>query len=74
MKGHHRILPGGGSEIDKLLSLVEAAEALGIKAKTVRKWITQGKFPGVRVGRLWKVKEVDVEEYVEAHTRRVGLQ
>lgn len=54
--------------IDRLISVAEAAEALSINPTTLWRWITQGKFPAVRVGRLWKVKQTDVEAYIEAHT------
>lgn len=57
--------------IEKLISVAEAAQTLGINPTTLWRWITQGEFPGVRVGRLWKVREVDVERYIEEHSHGV---
>lgn len=42
----------------------EIAEHLGVTVVTVRKWIANGKIPCHRVGKLWKFKVSEVDEWV----------
>lgn len=44
----------------------EIAEHLGVTVVTVRKWIMSGKIPCHRVGKLWKFKASEVDEWVES--------
>ena len=52
-----------------LLSLKEAATRLGRSVAMLRKWRKAGRLSVVRVGRLVKVRDADVEAWV-----RLGLQ
>ena len=48
---------------DKWIGLDEAAEYLGIKPVTLRKWIKEGKdVPAHKIGRLWKFKCSELDE------------
>lgn len=58
--------------MDRLLTPTEAATLLRIRPRTMIWWLQAGKFPGVRVGRLWRVREVDIEEYVETHMQGIS--
>lgn len=49
---------------DRWLSVGEIAEYLGISKDTVYVWITGKGLPGHRVGRLWKFKRAEVDEWV----------
>ena len=49
---------------DRWLSVDEIAEHLGIKRATVYKWISERQMPGHKIGRLWKFKIADVDEWV----------
>lgn len=42
----------------------EIAAHLGVTVVTVRKWITSGKIPCHRMGKLWKFKASEVDEWV----------
>jgi len=42
----------------------EIAEHLGVTVVTVRKWIASGKIPCYRVGKLWKFKASEVDEWI----------
>lgn len=45
------------------ITLAEAAEHLGVSSRTVRRYITEGRLAGYRVGpRLVKVKRVDLDD------------
>jgi len=48
------------------LSVDEIAEYLGIKRDTVYRWITKRDLPAHRVGRLWKFKKKEVDNWVKA--------
>jgi excisionase family DNA binding protein len=49
---------------DRWLSVGEIAEYLGISKDTVYAWITEKGLPGHRIGRLWKFKCSEVDEWV----------
>ncbi len=49
---------------DRWLSVEEIAEYLGISKDTVYVWITNKGLPGHRIGRLWKFKRSEVDEWV----------
>ncbi len=54
-------------EIEKWISLDEAAEFLGIKPVTLRKWIkTKEDIPAHKLGRLWKFKCSELDEWVKS--------
>ena len=52
---------------DKWIGLDEAAEYLGIKPVTLRKWIKEQKeLPAHKIGRLWKFKCSELDEWVKS--------
>jgi excisionase family DNA binding protein len=55
--------------MDGLLSLRQAAQRLACSEAMLRKWIHQGKLPFVKVGRLTRIRERDIEAWL-----RLGLQ
>jgi len=51
---------------DRWLSIREICEHLGVSSDTVYKWIDKHAMPAHRMGRLWKFKKVEVDEWVKA--------
>ena len=51
---------------DRWLSVDEIAAYLGIKRDTVYKWIGDKNMPAHRVGRLWKFRKEEVDEWVKS--------
>lgn len=51
---------------DRWLSLKEICDYLGVSNDTVYKWIDKRGLPAYRVGRLWKFKRKDVDDWVKA--------
>ena len=49
---------------DRWLSVDEIAAHLGIKRETVYPWITNKNMPAHKVGRLWKFKKDEVDNWV----------
>lgn len=56
------------TEQDRLLTVAQVAERLQANPETVRRWLRQGRLPGVQLGgdRLgWRVRESDIEAFVQ---------
>jgi excisionase family DNA binding protein len=51
---------------ERWLSVEEIAEHLGISKDTVYTWIAKQQMPAHKVGRLWKFKMVEVDNWVLA--------
>ena len=51
---------------DRYLSVPEICTHLGIKRDTVYKWIDKKGFPAHRVGKFWKFKVSEVDEWVKS--------
>lgn len=43
----------------------DIAEHLGVTKDTIHKWIKAGTIPCSRVGKLWKFKKSEVDEWVK---------
>jgi len=58
-----------GSEIrlpKRLLSILEVADILRVSPKTIYSWIGRKYLPGVRLGRLVKVDQDQLEKWLSA--------
>lgn len=51
---------------DKVLTPEQVAERLQIVPKTVYRWLNDGRLEGVKLGRLWRVREDDLEAFLQA--------
>jgi excisionase family DNA binding protein len=51
---------------DRWLSVDEIATYLGIKRDTVYKWITDKRMPAHKVGRLWKFRKEEINDWVRS--------
>lgn len=51
---------------NRWLSVDEIAEYLGIRRDTVYKWIDRKDMPAHKVGRLWKFKAEEIDEWVRS--------
>ena len=49
----------------KLLTSREVADMLQIKETTIREWARIGKIRAVRVGRYWRFRLQDVEDWLQ---------
>jgi excisionase family DNA binding protein len=59
---------------DRWLSVDEIAEYLGISRDTVYSWLSSKSMPGHRVGRLWKFKRTEVDQWVRASEMAAASQ
>jgi excisionase family DNA binding protein len=51
---------------DRWLSVDEIGKYLGVSSDTVYRWIDKHALPAHRMGRLWKFKKDEVDEWVKA--------
>jgi len=56
------------------VSLDEIADHLGVSRDTVYRWIDNRGMPAHKVGRLWKFKVSQVDDWVEAGKAREDLK
>jgi excisionase family DNA binding protein len=57
-------LPGDISEV-KFLTVAEVASVMRVSKMTVYRLVHNGELPAVRVGRSFRVSEVDVNDYLK---------
>lgn len=50
---------------DRMLSVNDICKYLGISRDTVYRWIEERGFPAYRLGRLWKFKKEEVDEWIK---------
>lgn len=60
----------GGEDdgVEKLLTVKEAASVLSCSEAAIRKWVHQGRLPIVKAGRLVRVPQRNLEEFVRAQS------
>ena len=51
---------------DRWLSVDEIAEYLGVSKDTIYGWVSTKGMPGHKVGRFWKFKREEIDEWVRA--------
>jgi excisionase family DNA binding protein len=60
--------------MDDLLTVEQAAAILQLSPKTIKDWLRAGKLPGCKIGRLWRVKQADLEAFIQASRRWRGRE
>ncbi len=53
-----------GPDVNRLLTIAEAAALLGVKTQTLYLWVSQRRIPHRKIGRLVRFTESDLEEFV----------
>ena len=55
------------NDVIRTLSLIEAANFLGIHKKTARRLAASHKMPTAKIGRSWRFLEIDLATYLRSH-------
>lgn len=50
---------------ERLLSPEEVAEVLSVTPKTIREWLRKGDMRGIKTGKLWRIREQDLESFIK---------
>lgn len=50
--------------MEKLLTPEDVANVLSVTPRTVKDWLRKGKLKGVKVGRLWRIRELELEAFI----------
>lgn len=53
-------------ELERWLSVEEIAIHLGVNRDTIYKWIERKQMPAHKLGKLWKFKVAEVDDWVRA--------
>jgi excisionase family DNA binding protein len=54
--------------MSQLLTVKQAADALGLKISTVRAWLSRRKLPRVNCGRCVRIPSTAIAEFIERNT------
>lgn len=54
------------------ISITEAAEHLGVTKDSIRKWIKKTDIPAHKIGKLWKFKKSELDEWVKSGKSAMG--
>jgi len=55
---------------DRLLSVNELVEKLNISKSTVLNWVREGKIPSIKLGRQWRFRSNDIENWLKGKERQ----
>jgi len=58
--------------MENLLDIKEVSELLSIKQSTLRAWIFAGKLPVVRLGRLVRIRESALADWIKSQEGRTN--
>ena len=48
------------------IGITEAAEHLGVTKDSIRNWIRKTEIPAHKIGKLWKFKKSELDEWVKS--------
>jgi excisionase family DNA binding protein len=51
---------------ERLLTPEQVAERLQLSQITILHWLRSQRLPGVKLGKLWRVRESDLEKFLDA--------
>jgi len=57
-------------QVEPTLTLTQAAQAVGVSDETMRKLCQSGEIPFIKVERLYRIKPIDVNAYLERNYHR----
>lgn len=49
---------------EKVLTPAQVAERLQVSVFSIQEWLRQGKLKGFKAGKLWRIREADLEEFM----------
>ena len=59
------MVPTSAMEPQSFLTPHEVSHLLRVSVYTVRRWIKEGNLPAYKVGRGWRIRESDLDEWLD---------
>ena len=56
-----------------MLKIPEVAKKLNIHYNTARRLVVNGEIQSIKIGRVWRVKEEELEKFIKRQTKGGGL-
>ena len=56
------------------LTVEDTADELQLNVQTVRKWLRQGRLPGRKIGKEWRISRQELEDYLRGAEPRQAKQ
>jgi excisionase family DNA binding protein len=53
------------NSMNHVYTIEEVAKHLKVSTRTVREWLRSGKLKGLKAGRLWRIREEDLQAFLE---------
>ena len=57
--------------MEELLTVNEAGKLLRLNPETVARYIREGKIPGVKFGRVWRIEKEDLKRFIRERKQGV---
>lgn len=57
---------------DTLLNVKQVAQYLQLKESTIYSWAQDGKIPAIKIGRTWRFRRVDLDNWLKRHLKGEG--
>ncbi len=55
-----------GESLEKWLPIKDVQDYLGVRRETILQWISKRNMPAYKVGRLWKFKLSEIDEWIRS--------
>jgi len=59
--------------MEEIYTIKQVAEKIQLQEKTVREWLRTGKMKGVKLGRIWRIREQDLIQFLEDRSNKKNL-
>lgn len=60
----------GDDGMENIYTVEDAAEQLKVSTFTIREYLKNGKIKGFKIGNSWRIKESELETFIEQMTQR----
>ena len=57
-------------DVERYLSVTETSEYLGLSRNTILKMIAEDGLPAVKIGKQWKIKIRELDEWIEKNNQK----
>lgn len=54
---------------EKYISMIEVCDYLSVQRQTILNWIAHKDFPAVKVGKFWRFKLSEIENWIKLQNR-----